>query len=282
MTASPLAGLDLPADFSIESCTPLALGETTNSVYRWAGVFGGARTAGYLKVADRQARSLANEAAVLRRLAGAGIPVPAVLAAGDAQKQFLALSALPGVMLWDIIDPRRSPARREIVLAHVEAYGALLARIHALPIAWKPQPRADIEDLSLQECADPRFAALVAWLDRARPAERAIVFAHGDFNPANVLFLDGAVSGVVDWEFAGLGWREFELAWALRARTHFLNTDAEREALLGGYRTMCSYDEAHLRWCEVLTYLHFAAWQADPSAPYVAFALARARALAGR
>ena len=88
---------------------------------------------------------------------------------------------------------------------------------------------------------------------------------------------DGALSGVVDWEFAGRGWREQDLAWVLRARTAFLNTPAERDALLQGYREHASYDEEALRWCEVLNYLHFAYWSREDEPEYTAYALHKAR-----
>ena len=104
---------------------------------------------------------------------------------------------------------------------------------------------------------------------------------HGDFNTASVLFSDASISGVIDWEFAGMGWREYDLAWALRARTVFLNTREEREAILKGYRLHASFDATYLRWCEVLNYLHFAYWARERESEYASFALEKARDLAG-
>ena len=90
---------------------------------------------------------------------------------------------------------------------------------------------------------------------------------------------EGVVSGLIDWEFAGIGWKEYEIAWALRARIHFLNSTAERDAILSGYSSGGRYNPDQLRWCEVLNYVHFAYWNSNTD--YEAFALGRAEAVSG-
>ena len=104
---------------------------------------------------------------------------------------------------------------------------------------------------------------------------------HGDLNTASVLFQDRIVTGVVDWEFAGTGWREYDLAWVLRARKAFLNTLEERQAILAGYGEHTLYDADALRWCEVLNYLHFAYWCKDETPADASFFIEKAQAIAG-
>ena len=221
-----------------------------------------------------------NEAAVLTALSTSGIPVPAVHAAGGAPLPYLLLGALPGVMVWDLVDPRRAAHVPAAALHGLAQFGAALARIHALPLAWSPQRRRKIESLEGSEPVEVDGSpGILDWLRANVPAQRSTGFVHGDFNVANVLLHDGRVSAVLDWEYAGKGWREYELAWALRARTHFLDTPAEREALLGGYADTGRYDPQSLRWCEVLNYLHFARWDRTADGAYRQFALARAHAL---
>ncbi len=130
-----------------------------------------------------------------------------------------------------------------------------------------------------EDAADPRFRTLVNWLGSHEVAPRDYVFVHGDYNTANILCKDGIISGLVDWEFAGRGWKEYELAWMLRARMTFLNTSAEREAFLAGYCRNGHYDPKALRWCEVLNYLHDAYDSQKINSPYFDFSLARALAL---
>lgn len=274
------ADLELPEDLEIDSAEQNPLCET-NSVYFCRGRSGRSPFEGYLKIADRTARSLANEESVLNRIALTDIPVPAVIASGGGTRPFLLVATVPGTMLWDLVDPRRPGYQKGTVLQNLRAYGVQLAQVHALGIAWADQPRSKLEGLiGEQGIANGRFRDLVAWINANRPSQHECTFVHGDFNTANVLLNGRAVSGVLDWEFAGIGWKEYELAWALRARTHFLNTAAERDAILSGYLSCGRYDAEQLRWCEVLNYLHFAYWSRDSSPDYVAFALARAESAA--
>lgn len=93
--------------------------------------------------------------------------------------------------------------------------------------------------------------------------------------------MDGSeLGGVLDWEFAGLGWKEYEIAWALRARVAFLNSRAERDAILSGYNLCGHLDAEQLRWCEVLNYLRFAHWTRETNEGYSEFALAQAESAA--
>src|SRR5262249_25149820 len=147
------------------------------------------------------------------------------------------LSKVRGVMLWDLIDPRRAHHDRASVLRHLRTYGEALARVHALdPADWADQPRSRLETTAdLADESDPRVQGLVGWLDAHRPSGIQQSFVDGDFNTANVLIDGDSPAGVIDWEFAGRGWKEYEIAWALRARIHFLNTSEERDAILSGY-----------------------------------------------
>ena len=54
------------------------------------------------------------------------------------------------------------------------------------------------------EGKDALYERALTWLKAKQPAKRELVFTHGDANPGNFLVRDEAISGVVDWEFAGL------------------------------------------------------------------------------
>lgn len=276
-----IADVDLPRELKIVSLEKNLIGET-NDVFFCVGQFDGRPISAYIKVSKHPRLSLSNEHKVLSALADAGLPVPVVLWYGGRRNDVLIVEALAGRMIWDYIDPRRGPYDRDKAIAHLHSYGECLARIHGLAMPWPPQKRSRLHGLIGEEdLADERFKGLVSWVRANDAVSPERVFVHGDFNTASVLFDNDSVSGVVDWEFAGAGWREYDLAWALRARTSFLNTRPERDAILNGYFAHASYNEAALRFCEVLNYLHFAYWSRKDEPVCTSFALDRAMEIAG-
>lgn len=276
-----IADLDLPDELMITSVERNTIGET-NDVFFCNADFEGQPLSAYIKVGKGVNSSLANEKAILNRLAPTVIRTPRVLWYGNSTKEVLVLEAMPGVMIWDYIDPRRRRFDKGKALSHLRAYGECLGQIHDLSLEWQPQRRPRLYGfIGEEDVEDVRFQRLVSWLQTHTPACDDRTFVHGDLNTASVLLQDGNISGVVDWEFAGSGWREYDLAWVLRARTAFLNTQAERDAVLSGYRVHSSYDTGALQWCEVLNYLHFANWSRKDEPDYTSFALEKAMDLAG-
>ena len=276
-----LANVDLPDSLKIDSIKKDASGET-NNVFFCQGEFDGRSISAYIKVNKDPHLSLSNEYEVLRALAGTGLSVPVALWYGGKHNEVLVIEAMAGRMIWDYIDPRRAPYDANRALAYLCAYGQCLARIHCLPLTWPPQIRSRMHGLIGEEnLEDQRFKRLVSWVKSNAVVSPERVFVHGDFNTASVLFDQDSISGILDWEFAGIGWREYDLAWALRARKAFLNTEAEREAILNGYRAIASYDETALQFCEVLNYLHFAYWSKDRESADTSFIIDRAMRRAG-
>ena len=254
----------------------------TNDVFFCKGKFDGCSISVYIKVNKHSQLNLSNEQAILAELKNTDIPVPGVIWYGNERNEVLIVEAIVGDMVWDFIDPRRVLYDRDSALLYLYSYGECLAKIHNLDIAWLPQKRSRLHGLIGEEkVEDDRFKNLVSWVQANNAISSKQVFVHGDFNTANVLFHDNSISGVVDWELAGSGWREYDLARALRARLHFLNTAAERGAILDGYKQGSTYDEESLRWCEVLNYLHFAYWSKEKEPAYTYFALDRAMDIAG-
>ena len=275
-------GIQLPTELELLCVRRNAIGET-NEVFLCQAELCGQPLEVYVKVARGEASCLPNEHAVLDALKNSPIPVPRVIWYAPSPQPVLILEALPGSIIWDHLDPRRGHYHEREVPAYLREYGRCLAHVHGLPLAWAPQQRSALHELiGEQDTGDPRFEALAQWLRCHLPPARDQVFVHGDFNTASVLCCHQSITGVIDWEFAGCGWREYDLAWILRARRTFLNTPAEREAILEGYRSSSSYDEQALRYCEVLNYLHFAYWSRKDEPEYEAFALDRASEIASR
>ena len=73
---------------------------------------------------------------------------------------------------------------------------------------------------------------------------------------------------LLDWELAGMGDREFDIAWAMLRRPgqRFMVRAEEYEAFLEGYRRLGAYDVQRLRYYLACAMMCFAAIGADDAA----------------
>lgn len=144
------------------------------------------------------------EAATLEVLAPGPVPAPALVAvdaAGtDAGAPAVLTRQLPGAVVI-------TPTDRD---GWLHGLAALLEIIHATPIPAGLRPfRPYYATTRVLEpppwSRQPSvWAAAIARAGEPAPPEPA-VFVHRDFQPTNVLWLAGAVSGVVDWVEASAG-----------------------------------------------------------------------------
>jgi aminoglycoside phosphotransferase (APT) family kinase protein len=168
--------------------------------------------------------SRAQEFALQRALFAAGMKVaePLFMCCDEAVlgAPFFAMRFLPGESDGAAI----VAAGRNDGLA--ETLGAELARLHALPIRralhFLPPPPADavaarIEALARWIAADedphPVAEWALRWLGRHQPAPVPPVLTHGDFRTGNYLVAGGALTGVLDWDFAGWSDPDEDIAW---------------------------------------------------------------------
>jgi len=104
----------------------------------------------------------------------------------------------------------------------------------------------------------------LAWLESNLPAHRPTGLSWGDARIGNILFSDGNVRAVVDWEMASLGGHEMDLGWwlfldefhsLLVPRLDGLGSRAETIAL---WEAGTNERAEHLEWYEVLAGVRFA------------------------
>ncbi len=251
----------------------------TNSVYRCKGKRNNHDMAFYMKVGKPGHPTMENEAQVLQELVGHALPVPRILWYERGRREYMALEEMQGTILSDLINPSHPLYDPDHIERLLFAYGEALATIHSLPIEWRPFRRTELYGFvgDEEQVEDPRYREIVLWLEGNPVGRGPDVFVHGDLNTANVLFHHAQLSGIIDWEFSGAGWREYDLAWILRQRKNYLNTRRERDSLLDGYESGASFDPDALRWCEVQNYLHIANWAGNRFPAYRTFALEKAR-----
>jgi aminoglycoside phosphotransferase (APT) family kinase protein len=70
-----------------------------------------------------------------------------------------------------------------------------------------------LTDLRAGERPSPMLAVAGRWLRQHRPRHRTITLVHGDFRPANLLAVDGRITGVLDWEAVALSDPAEDVAW---------------------------------------------------------------------
>ena len=153
------------------------------------------------------------EAAVLRAAADAGVPVPRVAASfedgGPLQTPALLLEHVPGEAL-----PRRVLREERFAGARddlANACGALLARLHAIPV--DAVPGLTVKDpiercrevLDRLQAAHPAFELVLRRLELARPDAKPTTIVHGDFRLGNLLIAEHGITAVLDWELVHLG-----------------------------------------------------------------------------
>lgn len=147
--------------------------------------------------------SAAREARVLAALDGLGGFAPRLLGVDPQGEQ----CGLPAVLIT------RLPGRAGITPADPDAaaaaLGHALARLHAVPRNRASGFRDGMT--AIRSSTGPAAAALSEYADRLAAQPR--VLTHYDYWSGNVLWQDGALTGVIDWDGASLAPRGFDIGW---------------------------------------------------------------------
>ncbi len=187
----------------------------------------------------------------MQALAGSGLPVPTLLAV-DPGGAAVGVPALLMTRLAGSPQLNPPPADRS---RWIDDVAAVAAQVHATPVpttalapveAWFERQRFAVPPWSSE--ADgwrQAFAELAAPMP---PAPQVLV--HRDLHPGNVLWNEGAVSGIVDWVNAGIGPAAADLA---RCRTNLavMGSVAEADRFLDRYRATTGADVSDQRWWDL-------------------------------
>jgi len=188
----------------------------------------------------------AREAAVLSLLETSGLPVPRLVAVDPdgvhAGAPAVLMTRLPGRIEWQAAD----------LAPYLAKLAAVLPRIHEtpLPAAGAPPP---YRPYPLEMRRPPRWATLPEVWQRAMvvhegPAPAAgHALIHRDYHPGNVLWVGGAVSGIIDWPVASVGVPEADVGHCrVNLRGRFGPEAADR--FLEAYRAVSGRREYHPYW----------------------------------
>lgn len=184
---------------------------------------------------------------LLEHLAGRGIACPLPLRTrSDAQS--ITLNNRPAALLTFLDGVSLSRPRA----GHCAAAGAALAALHRASVDFAPRrannlalagwirlakataPLADQLEAGLAEL----IASSLSALEETWPGDLPAGIIHADLFPDNVLFLDGNVSGLIDFYFACDDFYAYDLAimlnaWCFEPGGKF--SRAKAQSLIGGY-----------------------------------------------
>lgn len=224
-----------------------------NDVFRMKGLFDGNEITAFVKAARQKGADIENEISLLGKI---DFPhLPRLIDYGLGEKPFSVTAELPGERLSVIVGENEDLAS----LSYMEEYGETLAKLHSLSIDAAPVAERRFFSIPSLEMLEKLGLSYLVGFYSAPPKKAAKCFCHGDFHYANILWKDGHISGILDFELSGIGNRDFDIAWALirRPGQKFLKTDEETNAFLAGYGKCGEYDISAVRFYMAQIYPYF-------------------------
>ena len=224
-----------------------------NDVFYVRGLADNEEITAYIKVARQKGAAIDNEVNILGQLNG---PVfPKVLDYDHEHGLFSVTADMPGLRLSVIAGDNKDL----ISLSYMEEYGEALGRLHKLKISAKPQVDRKFYHRPNEELLEKLNLPFLASFFGHKPMYDETVFCYGDFHYANVLWKDHHITAILDFELAGYGSRDFDIAWALflRPGQKFLKTDEELERFLRGYQKYGDCNVEAVKYYMAQCYVHF-------------------------
>jgi aminoglycoside phosphotransferase (APT) family kinase protein len=235
-----------------------------------------------VRIARRPVPWFTDEEHVIAQACAVGVPTPDVLGTEQVEHDgellsFSVLQLLPGRSLAELAGELPAPDLERLV---VDA-GELLARLHGVVPDRGMRHQLDPPDegfvarvvSAAGQALGPSAAAVVErgadFLREevlTRPAP-ALSLAHGDWLPKHLLVVDGAIVGVIDWEFAGPASPAFDLGrWEVSAGQGLQDRS---DLLRQGYARVADPDAAAAGWVPAFAVdwaLEVLGWQ-NPAPP---------------
>ncbi|MCK9893475.1 phosphotransferase family protein [Frankia sp. AgB32] len=175
-------------------------------------------------------RDVLRQAALLRRLAPTGVPVPEVLwdDPGDPPgvPPVFVMAFVPGSSYEPLFD-RDGEDPPAIVAARMRAAAQALATLHRLDpagLGLADEPRVGLADEvrrweralgTVDAALVPGWETVTRALLATEPAALPPAVVHGDFRLGNLLAEGPTVTAVIDWEIWSLGDPRVDLGWFL-------------------------------------------------------------------
>lgn len=225
-----------------------------NDVFQAKGIYREKEVEVYIKAARQTGADIANEIEVINALHCE--LAPQIIDYDDREGRFVVTLAKKGERLSVIVGDNANL----VSLDYMFEYGQTLAKLHSVRKAFGEVKDRRFFHIPDKSClTDLGLEYVYEYLVRARPAQTNRCFCHGDFHYANILWADKHISAILDFELAGIGNREFDIAWALSLRPgqKFLHTKEEINLFLQGYFSVGSCCQEYVKYYMVLIYAWF-------------------------
>ncbi len=211
----------------------------------------------FIKYERSNITDLENEKNALSILTNKIKEIPKVIEYGTYNgKAYLITEKLKGKKLSEIFSKKGINKGKYLL-----NYGEKLASIHKLEKEpFKISLKRKINDYPKDETKFDEYAKrVVEYLKLNEIKKDNNTFIHGDFHYGNVLFRYGKVSGILDFEYSGRGFKEQDIAWAciLRPTGNFMDTKEDINYFLEGYKKIGSFDYEKFKWCYINASIHF-------------------------
>jgi len=228
-----------------------------NDVFECIGIYKDKKVNFFIKLERSKLANFDNEVYILN-LVKDKFPVPIVYESGVYNNcKYIVLSKLKGDKLSSILKNTNDSS-----MDYLYSYGLMLGSIHSLSIKADKAMQRSINDYPNKEKYNDLSSLeekIINYLIVNKPNIVFDVFIHGDFHYANILWHNKKITGILDFEYAGIGFKEQDIAWSiiLRPNQEFLYTIKEIKEFLRGYNSIGSYDFNKLKWCLINGYMHF-------------------------
>ncbi len=225
-----------------------------NDVFYAKGIYNNEEIYAFIKVNRQKGADVKNEIEVLNKIQLDNTPI---IIDYDKEMTFRVSIALTGERLTQILTDNTNLESLE----YLEKYGKKLGEIHLITGDFN-----NVKDRKFFHIPSKKYfeengldLSIYEYLNSNKPEVINYCFCHGDFHYANVLWENKNISGILDFELAGIGNKEFDIAWAiiLRQGQKFLRYSVEIETFLKGYNSINSCNINYVKYYMILIYVWF-------------------------
>ncbi len=229
-----------------------------NDVFHICGIYKDQFKEAFLKVERQKTANIRREVEVIKAIDLK--EKPKILDYSLDRPRFLITEKVNGERLSSIVGNNENFKS----ITYMDKYAQLLSRVHREKTFYKPVLKRDLsinQEYYIKENLEYVWEFL-----QDKDIGQTYCFIHGDCHYANILWEEGQVSCLLDYELSGYGPREFDLAWALvlRPGQKFLDTHIERSSFLSEYSRYHYYSPKALDYYLVQVAMFFYAIDSNP------------------